>query len=322
MAPSLAAAAAAVDAATARVLAAVGLKSELQLLAAMALVMVALALPTIAALVSGIRAPYGKYYSEAGRAYGPLMNGKLAWVLQELPSLLLGVGAWALGLAAGPAPRRALLAGLSPQAVLLALYAFHYTNRALIYPLRLRGGKPTPLVVFLMALAFCLWNGWMQGRFLAAHAEFAAPTRAGASALLEPRFAAGVLLWATGLGVNWQADAILRGLRKPGETGYKIPRGGAFELVSGANFFGEILEWAGFALAAYQPLPAGFADGTWLAPLARLPVLSALLHPAVAFAVFTFANIAPRGAQHHAWYLEKFRGEYPRHRKAVIPFLW
>ena len=74
------------------------------------------------------------------------------------------------------------------------------------------------------------------------------------------------------------------------------PQGGAFELVSGANFFGEILEWAGFALAA----------GTL---------------PAAAFAAFTFCNIAPRGAQHHAWYVRTFK-DYPKGRRAVIPWVW
>lgn len=33
-------------------------------------------------------------------------------------------------------------------------------------------------------------------------------------------------------------------------------QGGAFDFVSGANFFGEILEWAGYAVAAWS-LPAG-----------------------------------------------------------------
>ena len=80
------------------------------------------------------------------------------------------------------------------------------------------------------------------------------------------------------------------------ETGYKIPRGGAFELVSGANFFGEIVEWSGFALAAWSL-------------------------PGLAFAIFTFANIGPRAASHHRWYLTKFP-EYPRSRRAVIPFVW
>ena len=69
-----------------------------------------------------------------------------------------------------------------------------------------------------------------------------------------------------------------------------------FEYVSGANFFGEILEWFGFALAANN-LPA------W------------------SFAIFTFCNIAPRAQQHHQWYQNKF-DEYPASRCAVIPFIW
>ncbi len=89
--------------------------------------------------------------------------------------------------------------------------------------------------------------------------------------------------------------------------------------MSGANFFGEILEWAGFALAAYAPLK-GLSPP--LAALQQMPLVGLLLHPAVAFAVFTFCNIAPRGAQHHASYLKRFGGAYPAHRKAVIPFLW
>jgi 3-oxo-5-alpha-steroid 4-dehydrogenase 1 len=76
-----------------------------------------------------------------------------------------------------------------------------------------------------------------------------------------------------------------------------------FEFVSGANFLGEILEWAGFALAAGGQLPA------------------------LAFAVFTALNIGPRALQHHKDYQRRFSGEskdkpaYPPHRKALIPFV-
>jgi len=104
-----------------------------------------------------------------------------------------------------------------------------------------------------------------------------------------------------------------------------VPRGGAFELVSAANFFGEILEWAGWALAASAaaPLPPGFAArAPWLAALAALPGVAALMHPPTAFALFTLANIGPRGAQHHAFYLRTFGAAYPKGRRAVIPFLW
>ena len=79
---------------------------------------------------------------------------------------------------------------------------------------------------------------------------------------------------------------------------YKIPRGGAFELVSGANYFGEILEWCGYALASGGQLGA------------------------IAFAFFTFSNVAPRAHHHHLWYKAKFGSDYPKARRAVIPFVW
>lgn len=57
-------------------------------------------------------------------------------------------------------------------------------------------------------------------------------------------------------------------------------------------------EWAGYAIAC----------GGALAP--------------TAFALFTFFNLAPRGAAHHAWYRRHFKAQYPPGRKAVIPFVW
>lgn len=36
---------------------------------------------------------------------------------------------------------------------------------------------------------------------------------------------AGILLFASGMCINIHSDSILRNLRKPGEKGYKIPKG-------------------------------------------------------------------------------------------------
>lgn len=129
--------------------------------------------------------------------------------------------------------------------ILLAAFLAHYFNRTLIFPMRIRGGKPTPATVFLMALVFCLINGHLQGRALTEHRTYPV------SWLWDPRFVVGMACFVAGLLINVQADTILINLRKPGETGYKIPRGGMFEYVSGANFFGETLEWTGFALACW-----------------------------------------------------------------------
>ena len=95
--------------------------------------------------------------------------------------------------------------------------------------------------------------------------------------------------------INNQSDHILINLRKPGETGYKIPKGGFFKYVSAPNLFGEMLEWMGFAILCWNL-------------------------PALGFAVWTAANLIPRAISHHRWYLEKFEN-YPKERKAVIPFL-
>lgn len=113
----------------------------------------------------------------------------------------------------------------------------------------------------------------------------------------EPRFVIGVALFFLGMAINIHSDHILRSLRKPGDTGYRIPEGGLFHYVSSANFFGEIVEWTGFAIAAWSL-------------------------PAMAFAFFTFCNIGPRGVHHHQYYREKFRDAYPASRRAVIPFVW
>ena len=109
-------------------------------------------------------------------------------------------------------------------------------------------------------------------------------------------FIAGVSLFIIGMFVNVQSDNVLLNLRKPGETGYKIPQGGAYKYVSCPNLMGEMLEWIGFAV-----------------------LVGAL--PAWSFAIWTIANLAPRAVAHHHWYLEKF-DNYPSERKAFIPFIW
>merc|ERR1712083_831839 len=136
--------------------------------------------------------------------------------------------------------------------------------------------------------AFCSLNGYVQCMSLTRH--FIVPT--------DWKLIAGVGLWGTGLYINMDSDRILRELRKPGEVGYKIPTGGMFDYVSGANFLGEILEWCGYALAVGGALPGAM------------------------FAICTACNIGPRAIAHHKWYLKKFADDYPRDRKALIPFLW
>lgn len=61
----------------------------------------------------------------------------------------------------------------------------------------------------------------------------------------------GAAIFITGMAINIYHDGVLIELRKSssnkssGKSEYKIPHGGLFELISGANYFGEIVEWWG-----------------------------------------------------------------------------
>lgn len=225
-----------------------------------------------------IVAPYGRHRREG---WGPTIDDTLGWVLMESVSAIAFAACFALG------ERRA-----SPVAIaFLLLWGVHYVHRAFIFPFR-RAGAPRrmPVVVCAMAVVFNLMNGYLNGRWLN---TLSPPYPDGW--LTDPRFLAGAALFVAGYLINLQSDEILRSLRAPGETGYKIPTGGLYRWVSSPNYLGEIIEWTGFALAAWS-----------------LPGLS--------FALWTVANLVPRAVAHHRWYRDTFP-EYPVGRRALIPYL-
>lgn len=228
--------------------------------------------------VSFIVAPYGRH-SRPGM--GPTIPARWGWVLMESPAVFGLLGFFLTG----PAP-------LQPASlVLVGLWLLHYLQRTFVFPFRMRAdGKTMPLFIAAMAIGFNCFNAYLNGRWLSAEGRYPVEW------LLDPRFLLGAPVFLLGYGINLWSDAKLRALRRPGETGYQIPRGGLYEYISCPNYFGEQLEWLGFALASWS--------------LAGL-----------AFAVYTFANLAPRAGAHHRWYKETFP-DYPATRKAMFPFVW
>jgi 3-oxo-5-alpha-steroid 4-dehydrogenase 1 len=146
-----------------------------------------------------------------------------------------------------------------------------------------------PLVICFSAIFFNLVNAYVNGKGLTLYHQ----EKYQSSWLYAPTTLIGLIIFVIGFVINRQADSILLNLRKPGETGYKIPYGGMYKYISCPNYFGEIVEWIGFAIAAQS--------------------LSAF-----SFAFWTFANVAPRAHLHHKWYLQKFP-DYPKERRALIP---
>lgn len=225
-----------------------------------------------------ITAPYGRHTTNT---WGPLIDNKWGWFLMEF-SLLIVLAYF-------------IFAGSNEQSlvnwIIIGLISFHYINRSFIFPLRIRTrGKKMPVSIILMGIGFNLVNGFLFGYYLGEFRVYPV------SWLHSPQFITGLLIFIFGMILNWQSDAVLIHLRKPGDTGYKIPQGRLFQYISCPNLLGEVIEWLGFAILSWSL-------------------------PGLAFFVWTFANLVPRALSHHKWYLKQFEN-YPPNRKAIFPAVW
>ncbi len=228
-----------------------------------------------------ITAPFGRHTS--GK-WGLMVNNKVGWVVMECPSLLLMLYFLFWGESSFQ----------SNVWILFVLWITHYVNRSLIYPARIKSTpKKMPLFIVLSAIFFNLVNAGLNGYYLSV---FASVKDYDASWFHTPHFIIGITLFIAGMAINWKSDNMLIHLRKQGETGYKIPQGFLFDFISSPNLFGEIVEWTGFAIMAWNL-------------------------PAFTFMVWTFANLVPRAKNHHDWYLNQF-SNYPKNRKIVFPFIF
>jgi 3-oxo-5-alpha-steroid 4-dehydrogenase 1 len=216
-----------------------------------------------------------------------MLNNRLAWICMESVALF---GFWGTLLWMADS-----LSGTAWLAVVM--WSVHYINRALIYPWRTHAiSKRMPVVVMLFALLFNSVNSFVNGVYIASdQIEPAGQMLIAGTGSIELRALAGLLIFLLGFSINLRADNVLLALRSTGDEGYSIPRGGLFERVSCPNFLGEIVEWIGFAIFCWTL-------------------------PALAFAVWTAANLVPRALAHHRWYRENF-AEYPVRRKALVPSL-
>jgi 3-oxo-5-alpha-steroid 4-dehydrogenase 1 len=222
------------------------------------------------------------YGRHARRGWGPMIPNHYGWLIMESPAAL--IFAWFF--AVGTDPKNLVLT------LFFILWELHYVHRAFIYPWTIRDGhKKIPIAVILLGFCFNVGNAYANGYYL-----FTLSGGYPQAWLLDARFLAGVSLFVAGFVINRWSDLSLRSLRQPGETNYRIPYGGLFNWVSCPNYLGEIIEWSGWALA------------TWSLP-------------GLAFAIWTFANLAPRARSHHAWYHRNFP-DYPQERKALIPWVW
>lgn len=232
----------------------------------------------------------GLQFVEAGYGYlfnpkfGRPISNKVGWVLMESPVFVAMCLLWAFS------ERRFEAAPL----LLFLLFQTHYFNRSFIFPLRLRGNSKMPLGIVLMGMLFNTLNALMQGGWI----FYLAPEHFYDGWFAQPYIYIGGVIFFVGMWINHRSDAIIRGLRKEGDTRHYIPYGGMFRYVTSANYFGELTEWIGFAIASWS----------WAG---------------VVFVLWTFANLAPRAASLRRRYEQEFGEEFTRlGRKRIIPFIY
>jgi len=229
-----------------------------------------------------VDAGYGKFYQPK---WGPSIGNRAGWVLMEAPVFVAMLLLWWFS------DRRE-----DPvRMVFLLLFELHYFHRSFIFPLQIRGRSPMPLSIILMGMLFNTLNALMQGGWI----FYLSPEGLyGPDWLRSLPFLLGTALFLAGMAINIQSDTIIRNLRKPGDTAHYLPRGGLFRYVTSANYYGEFVEWIGFAVLTWS----------WSGAV---------------FALWTFANLAPRAARIYDMYLREFPDELdPRKTKRMIPFLF
>ena len=228
-----------------------------------------------------VKAGYGIFRT---KQWGLSINNKVAWILMEAPVFFVMLYMWASNGASTALP--SFLAFL--------LFELHYFQRSFIFPMLMKGKSRMPIAIMLMGITFNVINGLLIGTSL-----FVFPPslfNEGIAYLAHPTAILGIAIFFVGMAINLHSDHVIRHLRQPGDTRHYLPQKGFYRYVTSANYFGELVEWTGFALLCSTP-------AAWL------------------FVLWTAANLVPRAAAIHRHYREEF-GEAVGTRKRVIPFVY
>ncbi|MBQ2342192.1 MAG: DUF1295 domain-containing protein [Bacteroidaceae bacterium] len=229
-----------------------------------------------------ITAGYGQFRT---KRWGYSIDNRVAWFLMEAPVFFVMLIIWC----------RAGFPFHLPELILLGLFLVHYFQRSFVFPSLMKGHSRMPLSIMMIGILFNVINGIMQGGGL-----FWFPIPAytqGASYLLRWNAIVGIIVFLFGMIVNWHSDYVIRHLRQPGDTRHYLPQAGFYRYVTSANYFGELVEWMGFAIAAANP-------AAWV------------------FAFWTGANLIPRAHAIHRKYHEEFGDEAVGTRRRIIPLVY
>ena len=220
-------------------------------------------------------APYGRHIKEG---WGILIPAKLGWVVMESPCVILMI-------AYGLIIREQLQV---VHEIFLLLWLAHYIHRTFIYPFAIKMTNPKmPISIAFSAFFFNIINVNIQAFGIFYFTEYSSDW------ISSPEFIIGLTLFLIGMFINIKSDYYIAYMKKRKGPGYHIPNGFLYRYISAPNYFGEIIEWMGWAIL------------TWSIS-------------GIVFLIWVIANLFPRAISHHKWYKNKFEN-YPKNRKAIIP---
>ncbi|MEL3905473.1 MAG: DUF1295 domain-containing protein [Treponema sp.] len=229
-----------------------------------------------------IPAGYGK---TIGKKWGVSFNNKPAWILMEIPALLVTFFIICTFDYRYPSVRIALA----------GFYILHYIQRTLIFPFLLKGKSKMPLVIVMMGMLFNTVNAYLIGLWIF---HFSQPDFYTSAWFFDPRFITGSVLFCCGMFINIRSDSYIRSLRKAGDSKHYYPCRGLYRFVTSANYFGELIEWLGFAILTWSP-------------------------PGFLFVFWTACNLVPRSDTIYKKYAQDFPQEFSHYKpKRIIPFMY
>ncbi len=226
-----------------------------------------------------IKAGYGMFRN---KKWGVTISNRTGWILMEAPSFITMFILWATG---------NVLSNIV-LTIFFALFEIHYFQRTFVFPFLMKGKSKMPISIMLMGIVFNIINAFLIGYSL-----FHLDNEYNTNWIATPQFIIGTIIFISGMLINIHSDNVIRHLRPEGDTRHYFPQKGMYRFVTSANYFGELLEWIGFAILT-QNIAA------WI------------------FVLWTFANLGPRAYVIRKHYREEFGNDTVGNKKCMIPFIY
>lgn len=188
-----------------------------------------------------VTVPYGMTYNSG---WGISIRSNIGWMIMEVPvfiaMFLLYLFSFAFHIKEFNVVTFAIF----------ILFQTHYLQRSFIFPILMRGTNKMPLSIIFTGFFFNTCNAFMQGGWLF---FFCPDNYYPLSWFWSPQFIIGTVIFFLGMAINMQSDRIIRNLRQDDkDNNYYLPKGGFFNKINSANYFGELLEWFGFAILSWS----------------------------------------------------------------------